>query len=91
MSHSSLSNQNYSPIIAQSTSEQTERPQQSNWLSSFWDALTRSLLSHCEPKVTQKRARSGELYYNLYDPTTKQSLSGLTENEARIWLDKLRY
>lgn len=90
MVHNSISNQNHSPIIAQSTSEQTELPQKSHWFSAFWDALRRNLLSQCEPKVVQKRDRSGQLYYEIYDPETGRSAHCLTENEARIWLEMHR-
>lgn len=73
MSHSSLSNQNHAPVIAQSTSEQAQLPQQSHWFSLLWNAIVRNLLVQCEPKAVQKRDRYGQIYYNLYDPTTKKA------------------
>ena len=44
-----------------------------------------------EPKISQKCDRKGNIYWQIYDPVTRQYTSFASEKEVRIWLEKRYY
>ncbi len=50
--------------------------------------ITQWLRHRDEPKITQCRDRKGNLYYQVYDPTTHRSASFGSESEVRWWLEQ---
>lgn len=48
-------------------------------------------LHSSEPKIQQKRDRSGNLYFKVYDPMTQHSCTLDSEREVRVWLEKRYY
>ncbi|KAM3095173.1 hypothetical protein ACKFKF_25595 [Phormidesmis sp. 146-12] len=48
------------------------------------NAMTTSL----EPRITEKRDRCGNTYYQIYNPTNQTSSTLNSEAEVRAWLDQ---
>lgn len=46
------------------------------------------LTASSEPKVTQRRDRTGNLTWRVYDPVTGQAHQFSSESEVRSWLDQ---
>ncbi|MBD1867415.1 hypothetical protein H6F95_08910 [Cyanobacteria bacterium FACHB-471] len=44
-----------------------------------------------EPQISQKRDRSGEVFWRVYDPTTGESARFNSELEVRFWLEQRYY
>ncbi|HEY9661724.1 MAG TPA: hypothetical protein V6C65_24980 [Allocoleopsis sp.] len=61
-----------------------------SWLT-LWNRLIAPFMDRSEPKITQKRDRWGNVYYQVYDPTSGFSSAFQTEEEVRIWLDRRYY
>ena len=55
--------------------------------SSFWQTLLKLATGSTEPLVRQDTSAK-EISYTVYDPTTQQQITGLSETEARIWLEQ---
>lgn len=49
------------------------------------------LSANGEPQIKQKRDRSGEIFWRVYDPTTGESARFNSELEVRFWLDQRYY
>lgn len=77
--------------------------QQPFWLRNCWQRLTKTVTHKdfwtyvlelatvsSEPVVT-RRGRNGQLSYTIYDPITQQQVDGLSETEARTWLEQRYY
>lgn len=60
------------------------------WLH-LWNSLIAPLMNRSEPRITQKRDRWGNTYYQVYDPVSGFSSAFHTEEEVRIWLDRRYY
>lgn len=45
-------------------------------------------LPNTDPKVFERHDRQGNLYYQVYDPLTRQSASFGSESEIRYWLEQ---
>lgn len=50
-----------------------------------------STSNYQEPKINQKCDRQGNIYWQIYDPVTRQYASFASEKEVRIWLEKRYY
>lgn len=50
--------------------------------------LLNNLSGSDEPRITEKRNRGGGSQWQVYDPTTGQSTTFLSEAEVRAWLDQ---
>jgi hypothetical protein len=57
-------------------------------VSQFWQSFVRFLSGSSEPRISQKRDRSGNLYFQVHDPVSGQSLSLYSEQEVRMWIDQ---
>lgn len=67
------------------------RTRQTSLGQRFWDWIYNVLMPNSEPKITQKRDRSGQEYYQVYDPISGNSKTFGSEMETRIWLDRRFY
>lgn len=47
--------------------------------------------SRIEPKIKQKCDRSGNIYWQIYDPVSGYCFSLGSEQEVRAWLDTRNY
>ncbi|HEY9622834.1 MAG TPA: hypothetical protein V6C78_20925 [Crinalium sp.] len=56
-------------------------------LGSFFSHISNT----SEPRIWQRRDRSGQLIWHVYDPTTNQSSRFTSEAEVRAWLDQRYY
>lgn len=52
------------------------------------DIGTKKLFLKNEPQIEQKRDRYGNLFWQVYDPTTHQSHSFGSDGDVRIWIEK---
>lgn len=48
----------------------------------------RFLVGSREPKITPRRDRNGNPYYEIYDPISGDRCSCATEQEVRVWLEQ---
>lgn len=60
-----------------------------SFLSYAWKAISAPVSS--EPQVWQQRDRSGQTYWQVYDPETSRSASLSSEQEVRQWLEQRYY
>ncbi|MEM9267183.1 MAG: hypothetical protein AAGA46_16830 [Cyanobacteria bacterium P01_F01_bin.13] len=58
---------------------------------SFWDSVLKLAIGSSEPVVEQRQDSKGQTVYTIYDPTTQQQVNGLSEAEARTWLEQRYY
>ncbi|MGF1589024.1 MAG: hypothetical protein ACFCU7_07240 [Pleurocapsa sp.] len=49
------------------------------------------IVNRTEPRVRQKGDRSGNSYWQIYDPVTGSNCSLSSEQEVRTWLDTRYY
>jgi hypothetical protein len=59
--------------------------------SRCWESLTQLFTRNTEPYIWQKRDRHGNLFWQLYDPSTNRSATFSSEDEVRIWLEERYY
>jgi YD repeat-containing protein len=57
-----------------------------SFLSYAWKTL--STPASDEPQVRQRRDRSGQIYWLVYDPETNRSARLSSEQEVRQWLEQ---
>lgn len=67
------------------------RPAQPSMSQRFWDWLYAVMMPTSAPKITQKRDRKGQEYYQVYDPISGRTQTFGSELETRIWLDQRFY
>jgi hypothetical protein len=72
---------------ARSWQKSVKRPS----LKGFWESLISRFVFGSEPRIDRMRDRNGNLYFHVYDPTTRQSRVFDSEHELRVWLDKRYY
>lgn len=60
-------------------------------LEQLWNSILDSLTRSQEPRIYQKYGRSGNLYFEVYDPIAHQTSTFNSEQEVRIWLDQRYY
>ncbi|MCW6037236.1 hypothetical protein K4A83_13285 [Spirulina subsalsa FACHB-351] len=53
--------------------------------------LLQWLVGDNEPRIRLERDNSEQIYYQVYDPVTRERQRYLTEPEVRIWLEKRYY
>ncbi|BAU15407.1 hypothetical protein LEP3755_59650 [Leptolyngbya sp. NIES-3755] len=63
--------------------------QSKSLLSYAWKAISTPVSS--EPRVWQRRDRSGQTYWQVYDPETNRSARLSSEQEVRQWLEQRYY
>lgn len=68
--------------------EQPKRPQPATYLSQLWHALT---TVDTDPKVKQRFDRSGQPYWQVYDPIADKHYSFGEEEEVYQWLERRYY
>lgn len=59
--------------------------------SDFWASVVKLVVGSAEPVIEEQRDRNGQVSYTIHDPTTQQQVHGLSEQEARIWLEQRYY
>jgi hypothetical protein len=55
-----------------------------HWSAKICDVLILSM----EPRITQKRDKSGTVYFSVYDPYDRSRHNFRTEQGVRIWLEE---
>lgn len=60
-------------------------------LKSIWQTATAYLEASSEPRVWSSQDQAGRIAWSAYDPTTKQSIHQITEQEMRVWLEERHY
>jgi hypothetical protein len=60
-------------------------------LKSIWQTATAHLESSSEPRVWSTQDQTGRVTWSACDPTTRQSISQLNEQEMRVWLEERHY
>ncbi len=58
---------------------------------SFWDSVLTLATGSSEPVVEKRCNSKGQTFYSIYDPVTQQQVDGLSETEARTWLEQRYY
>ncbi|MBD2066745.1 hypothetical protein H6F93_04260 [Leptolyngbya sp. FACHB-671] len=60
-------------------------------LGQILSSILSILAGNEEPQISQKRDRSGEVFWRVYDPTTGESARFNSELEVRFWLEQRYY
>lgn len=58
------------------------------WLNDLFQSFLNAASGNTEPKISQKRDRAGNLYFDVYDPTSGASMSFGSEHEIRTWIEQ---
>jgi hypothetical protein len=58
------------------------------WLRKIWQKFMDVVTPTYEPEVWQTTDRAGNIWWNVYNPITAQTLYMETEEEVMIWLDQ---
>lgn len=59
--------------------------------SAVGKAIVKLLVGSAEPIVEQRCNSEGHTYYTIYDPVNQRQVGGLSETEARAWLEQRYY
>lgn len=59
--------------------------------ATFWKALLNLFLGTTDPVVNREAGSEENLTYTVYDPISQQQIKGLSESEARTWLEQRYY
>jgi hypothetical protein len=79
-------------VISQLAPEvQSTRSTLSDWLNKSWTSLVHHLTRSHEPRICQKFDRTGQPYWQCYDPSTQQLIYCFSEDEIFDWLEQLPY
>jgi len=57
----------------------------------LWQRIIYSTRSSTEPRVFHRSDRTGNAYFEIYDPLTGKSNCFGSEQEIRAWLDQPHY
>ena len=57
----------------------------------FWANVLKLATGSSEPFVQKRCDRNEQTSYTIYDPVTQQEVTGLSETEARVWLEQRYY
>ena len=62
-----------------------------HWLIDIWQSLTLAMTPSNEPEVWQGKDWFGYTWWNVYLPSTGQTIRFASEEEVRIWLEEHLY
>jgi hypothetical protein len=86
-----INSQELSALIEGGKDPVRERSEAFPQLNHVWSFLLKTFAPTAEPQIYQKRDRSGNTYFKVYDPVTHRSNVFKTEQEVRVWLDQRHY
>jgi len=72
------------PIFSSNTARQPRRSP----LKQLWESWLRELIKSSEIQVWQTRDRSGNICWSGYDPTNQRSISQVSEERIRAWIEQ---
>lgn len=68
-----------------------DRSWQLNWrsrLKKLWDYLLEYLTDSSQLRVWYTCDPEGKIWWSAYNPTTKQSINKVSEEQIRIWIER---
>lgn len=61
------------------------------FLPAVWQSVLKLIMGSAEPIFEKHVDSSGQVLYTIYDPVTQQQVNGLSEHDARVWLEQRYY
>lgn len=77
-------------ISSQGLELQQESTRES-WLKKLWRSLVTALVQRSEMHIWQTADRSGHTWWNVYDPTTGETVRLDSDAEVRAWIEQSYY
>lgn len=74
----------HTPGPVETTDETTERP---GWLKRMGNLLLQFFTDSQQVRIWTKETKAGTVWY-AYDPATQRSVSRVSEDDLRAWLEK---
>lgn len=69
----------------------TKKPSFSSILKNIWQQFLGAMARGNEPRVWQRRDRTGKTWWHGYDPVSGRSTCLASEAEMRMWLEERYY
>lgn len=77
-----------SNLMSQSNLLLFRESQSLNWLKKIGEFLVKAFDQSYELKIEQKVDRQGNVCWEIYDPTHRQSYWFYSESDVRTWIDR---
>lgn len=61
------------------------------WMENCWEHVLDEFLSAPHPRIHLKHDASGNPYWYVYDPISRESAHFVSEHEVRVWLEGRYY